>query len=349
MVKTQNFVEGDSTLATKAIWDDELTLIFCELCVIEVNVEWRLWRELLKESTCIGWCPSKKTVDATEEWWATKIQENHDFKGFKKKGIEPRLNELMWQMFGGIVATGENTWAPSFGVLPSGVPMGDDALNEGFGDSDEHSNENEGIPPDEVMDEFNNMYNSFDMNYDTPKLSEKAQQRIATIVTQVEHNNYHEEEEYVLSSVLVHHETYFIMQPRMDSNYTDTIKPTEGQFEEVPNHIRHDTRYWSHFKDCIGAIDGTHIKACISPSCQIPYIGRKEYPQMASFLGPYRGNGIIYLTFIEDFRQFENIPDMPVSSGYFDRGESSSSNSETDLEIAMLRETIATSLMNPYL
>ncbi|KAH1073567.1 hypothetical protein J1N35_025895, partial [Gossypium stocksii] len=55
----------------------------------------------------------------------------------------------------------------------------------------------------------------------------------------------------------------------------DKIKPTKGQFEEVSNHIRHDTRYWPHFKDCIEAIDGTHIKACISPSCQIPYIGRK--------------------------------------------------------------------------
>ncbi|PPR87368.1 hypothetical protein GOBAR_AA33322 [Gossypium barbadense] len=100
-------------------------------------MEWRLWRELLKESTGIGWCPSKKTVDATEEWWAKKIQENLDFKGFKKKGIEPRLNELMWQMFGGIVATGEDAWAPSSGVLPSGVPMRDDKPNEGFGDSDD--------------------------------------------------------------------------------------------------------------------------------------------------------------------------------------------------------------------
>ncbi|KAH1092049.1 hypothetical protein J1N35_019306, partial [Gossypium stocksii] len=137
----------------------------------------------------------------------------------------------------------------------------------------------------------------------------------------------------------------------------DTIKPTEGQFEEAPNHIRHDTRYWPHFKDCIRAINGTHIKACISPSCQIPYIRwkgeptqnimvicdfnmcfifaflgwkgtshdsriflqalRKQvlkfphpplgkyylvdsgYPQMAGFLGPYRGNDIIYLIFIE--------------------------------------------------
>ncbi|PPS19173.1 hypothetical protein GOBAR_AA01392 [Gossypium barbadense] len=177
MVKTRKFVEGDSTLATKAVWDDELTLIFCELCVNEVNAgnrptthlnskgcenvvalfqwdtlkkEWRLWRELLKDSTGIGWCPSKRTVDATEEWWAKKIQENPDFKGFKKKGIEPRLNDLMWQMFGGIVATGKNAWARLSGVLPSGVPMGDDTPNEGFGDSDENSNENEDIPPNEV-------------------------------------------------------------------------------------------------------------------------------------------------------------------------------------------------------
>ncbi|MFQ6628251.1 hypothetical protein Gotur_008220, partial [Gossypium turneri] len=120
----------------------------------------------------------------------------------KKKEIEPRLNELMWQMFGGIVATRENACALSSGVLSSRVPMGDDAPNEGFGVSDKHSIDNEGIPPNEVpsnpshkipnqrketlgaMDEFNNMYNSFDMNYDTPELSEEAQRRIVTIVTQ---------------------------------------------------------------------------------------------------------------------------------------------------------------------
>ncbi|KAK5819023.1 hypothetical protein PVK06_023979 [Gossypium arboreum] len=56
----------------------------------------------------------------------------------------------MWQMFGGIVATRENAWAPSSSVLPSGVHMGDDTPNEGCGDSDEHSNENKGIPPNEI-------------------------------------------------------------------------------------------------------------------------------------------------------------------------------------------------------
>ncbi|KAH1081183.1 hypothetical protein J1N35_020944 [Gossypium stocksii] len=58
----------------------------------------------------------------------------------------------------------------------------------------------------------------------------------------------------------------------------DTIKPTEGRFKEVPNHIRHDTRYWPHFKDCIRAKDETHIKSCILPSYQIPYIGWKGEP-----------------------------------------------------------------------
>ncbi|MFQ6636756.1 hypothetical protein Gotur_013432, partial [Gossypium turneri] len=133
-------------------WDDELTLIFCELCVNEVNAgnrptthlnlkgwenEWRLYG-----GSCLR---NLQVLDGVHLKRRSMLSKN----GFKKKGIEPQLTELMWQMFGGIVATGENAWAPSSDVLPSGVPMGDDAPNEGFGDSDEHSNENECIPPNE--------------------------------------------------------------------------------------------------------------------------------------------------------------------------------------------------------
>ncbi|KAK5794140.1 hypothetical protein PVK06_035347 [Gossypium arboreum] len=402
------------------------------------------------------------------------------------------------------------------GILPSGVPMGDDTPNETFGDSDEHSNENEGIHPNEVpsnlsqetpnqrkqtlgvvhgkgkkssssrkssknilttqieklcdsmasprksvneiifphsqytisnamdtlralrdeilkkdelyyfaikmfqipvkqevflnldpdvrvwwlrreyaeqnpiaslsslvMDEFNNMYNSFYMNYDTPELSEEAQRRIATVLTQVENNNYHEEEEYMLSSVLVHHETYFTMQPRMNSNYTgqmwvdevlnghddrcmnsfrmpknifhnllhdlqtnyglkygkvsateklalslyilgnrelnsnaterfqqfgktvsriftdmlhifaqmgiDTIKPTEDQFKEVPNHI-------DMIQDIGLTLSRIFLQVLIKqelkflhPPPRKYYLVDSRYPQMAGFLGPYRG------------------------------------------------------------
>lgn len=33
-----------------------------------------------------------------------------------------------------------------------------------------------------------------------------------------------------------------------------------------------------YFKDCIGAIDGVHVRASIRPADQIPYIGRKGMP-----------------------------------------------------------------------
>ncbi|KAL4387420.1 hypothetical protein GQ457_09G009770 [Hibiscus cannabinus] len=69
------------------------------------------------------------TVDATEQWWGKKLQENPDFKGFKKKGIEPQLT---WKMFGDVVATGEPAGALSSRVLPEHAkPV------EGSGDTNE--------------------------------------------------------------------------------------------------------------------------------------------------------------------------------------------------------------------
>ncbi|KAL3844291.1 hypothetical protein ACJIZ3_001694 [Penstemon smallii] len=47
---------------------------------------------------------------------------------------------------------------------------------------------------------------------------------------------------------------------------------------ETHDYIRSNDRYYPHFKDCIGAIDGTHIKATLPKELQIPYIGRKGIP-----------------------------------------------------------------------
>jgi hypothetical protein len=58
----------------------------------------------------------------------------------------------------------------------------------------------------------------------------------------------------------------------------DIINPIVREFKDVPSKIRDDQRYWPYFKDCIGAIDGTHVPVTISPSKQIPYIGRKGIP-----------------------------------------------------------------------
>ncbi|KAG5240959.1 protein ALP [Salix suchowensis] len=55
----------------------------------------------------------------------------------------------------------------------------------------------------------------------------------------------------------------------------DTIKPTDPDFTNTPIQIAMNQRFMPHFKNCIGAIDGTHVRATISPELQIPFIGRK--------------------------------------------------------------------------
>jgi hypothetical protein len=46
----------------------------------------------------------------------------------------------------------------------------------------------------------------------------------------------------------------------------DIINPIDREFMDVSSKIRDDERYWPYFKDCIGAIDGTHVPVKISPS-----------------------------------------------------------------------------------
>ncbi|OMO59518.1 Auxin efflux carrier [Corchorus olitorius] len=88
------------------------------------------------------WCPKKKTLDATDEWWNQRIQERPEVKVFKKRGFEPELNELLRCMFGDIVANGKHSLTPS-GVLPGGASTEDATPSEVFGDSDEHDSLNE--------------------------------------------------------------------------------------------------------------------------------------------------------------------------------------------------------------
>ncbi|KAL5565506.1 hypothetical protein UlMin_028670 [Ulmus minor] len=61
----------------------------------------------------------------------------------------------------------------------------------------------------------------------------------------------------------------------------DEIKLLEN-YDVVSHYIQSNRKYWPYFKDCIGAIDGTHIRAKIPVNEQIPYIGRKEFPTMAA-------------------------------------------------------------------
>jgi hypothetical protein len=52
------------------------------------------------------------------------------------------------------------------------------------------------------------------------------------------------------------------------------LKPKDPNFRTVHTRIKNDRRAFPHLKDCIGAIDGTHIRAVIPEDKQVRYIGR---------------------------------------------------------------------------
>ncbi|GMI68705.1 hypothetical protein like AT5G41980 [Hibiscus trionum] len=64
----------------------------------------------------------------------------------------------------------------------------------------------------------------------------------------------------------------------IDGLSSKILKPRDPEFKEIPSQIAYDTRYMPHFKDCIGAIDGTHIDVIISEEDQLRYRGRKGTP-----------------------------------------------------------------------
>ncbi|XP_038687548.1 protein ANTAGONIST OF LIKE HETEROCHROMATIN PROTEIN 1-like [Tripterygium wilfordii] len=55
----------------------------------------------------------------------------------------------------------------------------------------------------------------------------------------------------------------------------DIIRPRDPEFSVTPRQITENDKFNPFFKDCIGAIDGTHIAAVVPPEERIPYIGRK--------------------------------------------------------------------------
>jgi hypothetical protein len=54
----------------------------------------------------------------------------------------------------------------------------------------------------------------------------------------------------------------------------DYIRPIDPNFSDTQPRIGNDQRMMPHFKDCIRALDGTHISATPRPNDLIRYIGR---------------------------------------------------------------------------
>lgn len=58
----------------------------------------------------------------------------------------------------------------------------------------------------------------------------------------------------------------------------DFIRPKEPNFPTVHERIKNDKRAFPHFKDCIGALDGTHIRVALSPEEKVRYIAKSRIP-----------------------------------------------------------------------
>ncbi|KAL1086184.1 hypothetical protein V6Z11_D08G100300 [Gossypium hirsutum] len=81
--------------------------------------EWKAWKKLKGDDTGLGWNLIKRTVDASDEWWESRLQVVPEAKKFKTSGFDPEFEGKLDQMFMGIVATGDKAWAPSSGTLRS--------------------------------------------------------------------------------------------------------------------------------------------------------------------------------------------------------------------------------------
>nr|KJB41769.1 hypothetical protein B456_007G119700 [Gossypium raimondii] len=79
--------------------------------------EWKAWKKFKGENTGLGWNLIKRTVDASDDWWESRLQVVSEAQKFQISSIDPEFEGKLDQMFMGIVATGDKAWAPSSGTL----------------------------------------------------------------------------------------------------------------------------------------------------------------------------------------------------------------------------------------
>ncbi|KAI3454861.1 hypothetical protein Pfo_011524 [Paulownia fortunei] len=53
--------------------------------------DWILFKKLMYKETGVGWNPMKNSLDASDEWWETKLRENGDYNKFRNKDLS-----LIW-------------------------------------------------------------------------------------------------------------------------------------------------------------------------------------------------------------------------------------------------------------
>ncbi|KAL3527961.1 hypothetical protein ACH5RR_012617 [Cinchona calisaya] len=79
--------------------------------------EWQLWNKLIGIETGLGWDPTKKTIDASDDWWNKRLEIVPEAAKFREKGLEHYFKLDI--LFMDVTAIGNRPWTPSSGTLPS--------------------------------------------------------------------------------------------------------------------------------------------------------------------------------------------------------------------------------------
>ncbi|KAI3732985.1 hypothetical protein L1987_64199 [Smallanthus sonchifolius] len=90
-------------------------------------------------------------------------------------------------------------------------------------------------------------------------------------------DSYDDDEEYWVDEDIDFKRHFYRVLAAVLKMSADIIKPAANYNDDVPAYIFNNARYYPMFKDCIGAIDGTHVRASVPLNEQAKYIGRKGY------------------------------------------------------------------------
>lgn len=106
--------------------------------------DWKLWKQLKGKQTDLAWDPVKKTIQASSEWWAKRLEAlPPKAKKFRKKGIPPEFEATLDRMYMKTVAIEQLTWITGSGEQESyNSPMDDVNIIASGDDSSEDIKEN---------------------------------------------------------------------------------------------------------------------------------------------------------------------------------------------------------------
>ncbi|PPS13889.1 hypothetical protein GOBAR_AA06688 [Gossypium barbadense] len=86
--------------------------------------EWKAWKKLKGKDTSLGWNPIKRTIDAPDDWWESRLKVVPEAQKFRTSGIDPKFEGKLDQMFIGIVATADNMSQATSNLTPVIDPYG---------------------------------------------------------------------------------------------------------------------------------------------------------------------------------------------------------------------------------